>query len=171
MIFWKQPPHQSKHVDRPGESILVPDCRSWTSRRQLLATFRPPSLMVVPGVRYCEGPKLRMDAQVIDTAEPVPGSRAFDPDTRLPAPPHEISDNDFEEVVRGALEAVGGTLLFKMKVGADGEGHHAAAAAVGVGEGRQFLLLTLPTQAASSRSKRVAQQQPAGAHRRSPMPA
>ncbi len=36
-------------------------------------------------------------------------------------------------------------LLFKMKVGADDEAHHAAAAAVGLGEGRQFLLLTLPT--------------------------
>jgi hypothetical protein len=57
----------------------------------------------------------------------------------------EVSDNDFEEVVRGALEAVGGTLLFKMKVGADDDAHHAAAAAVGVGHGRQVLLLTLPT--------------------------
>jgi hypothetical protein len=59
--------------------------------------------------------------------------------------PREVSDNDFEEVVRGALEAVGGTLLFKMKVGADDDAHHAAAAAVGVGHGRQVLLLTLPT--------------------------
>ncbi len=69
------------------------------------------------------------------------------PDTKLLAPPGEpeVSDNDFEEVVRGALEAVGGTLLFKMKVGADSESHHAAAAAVGLGESRQFLLLTLPT--------------------------
>lgn len=57
----------------------------------------------------------------------------------------EVSDHDFEEVVRGALEAVGGTLLFKMKVGADEEAHHAAAAAVGLGHSRQFLLLTLPT--------------------------
>ena len=69
------------------------------------------------------------------------------PDTERLAPmeSHEVSDNDFEEVVRGALEAVGGTLLFKMKVGADNEAHHAAAAAVGLGESRQFLLLTLPT--------------------------
>ena len=67
-------------------------------------------------------------------------------DTGLLAPVElpEVSDNDFEEVVRGALEAVGGTLLFKMKVGADNEAHHAAAAAVGLGESRQFLLLTLP---------------------------
>ena len=69
------------------------------------------------------------------------------PDTERLAPmeSHEVSDNDFEEVVRGALEAVGGTLLFKMKVGADDEAHHAAAAAVGLGNNRQFLLLTLPT--------------------------
>ena len=33
----------------------------------------------------------------------------------------------------------------KMKVGVDGEAHHAAAAAVGNGESRQLLLLTLPT--------------------------
>ena len=69
------------------------------------------------------------------------------PDTERLAPIEvpEVSDNDFEEVVRGALEAVGGTVLFKMKVGADNEAHHAAAAAVGLGESRQFLLLTLPT--------------------------
>jgi hypothetical protein len=67
-------------------------------------------------------------------------------DTKLLAVPvmPEVSDNDFEEVVRGALEAVGGTLLFKMKVGADSEAHHAAAAAVGLGHSRQLLLLTLP---------------------------
>ena len=68
------------------------------------------------------------------------------PDTERLAPIEvpEVSDNDFEEVVRGALEAVGGTLLFKMKVGADDQAHHAAAAAVGLGNNRQFLLLTLP---------------------------
>ena len=46
--------------------------------------------------------------------------------------------------MRGALDAVGGTLLFKMTVEAEGAAHHAAAAAVGTGETRQFLLLTLP---------------------------
>jgi hypothetical protein len=92
-----------------------------------------------------------MDAQktVDHGAEPVPESPALlaDPDAVLLSSPvlHEVSDDDFEEVVRGALEAVGGTLLFKMKVGADDEAHHAAAAAVGLGESRQFLLLTLPT--------------------------
>ena len=70
---------------------------------------------------------------------------APDAERLAPMDSPEVSDNDFEEVVRGALEAVGGTLLFKMKVGADNEAHHAAAAAVGLGESRQFLLLTLPT--------------------------
>lgn len=80
--------------------------------------------------------------------ESVPETPALLPEsnTKLLAPPvlHEVSDRDFEEVVRGALEAVGGTLLFKMRVGADSEAHHAAAAAVGLGSSRQFLLLTLP---------------------------
>jgi hypothetical protein len=78
--------------------------------------------------------------------EPVPESPTLLPPsgTKLLAAPVEVSDHDFEEVVRGALEAVGGTLLFKMKMGADDEAHHAAAAAVGLGASRQFLLLTLP---------------------------
>jgi hypothetical protein len=56
-----------------------------------------------------------------------------------------ISEEEFVEVVGGALEAVGGTLLFKMRIDNDGEGQHVAAAAVGSPENRQFLLLTLPT--------------------------
>ena len=61
-------------------------------------------------------------------------------DTKLLAAPvlPLVSDDDFEEV--------GGTLLFKMKVGADDDVHHAAAAVVGLGASRQFLLLTLPAQ-------------------------
>ena len=55
-----------------------------------------------------------------------------------------ISETDFETVVNGALEAVDGTLLFKMQVGPKGIGEHVAAAAVGNGESRRFLLLTLP---------------------------
>jgi hypothetical protein len=91
-----------------------------------------------------------MDAQKTadQGPEPVPESPTLLPpsDTKLLAPPvlREVSDHDFEEVVRGALEAVGGKLLFKMKMGADDEAHHAAAAAVGLGASRQFLLLTLP---------------------------
>ncbi|MER8974443.1 hypothetical protein [Mesorhizobium sp. M0800] len=56
-----------------------------------------------------------------------------------------VSEDEFVEVVGGALEAVGGTLLFKMCVENDGESQHVAAACVGDGGNRQFLLLTLPT--------------------------
>lgn len=56
-----------------------------------------------------------------------------------------ISEEEFVEVVGGALEAVGGTLLFKMCVPDGEESRHVAAAAVGSGENRQFLLLSLPT--------------------------
>ncbi|MGB3386469.1 MAG: hypothetical protein WBA88_00655 [Pseudaminobacter sp.] len=55
-----------------------------------------------------------------------------------------VTDSDFEEVVRGALEAVGGTLLFKMRVDQSEEPYLAAAAFVGEGDGRQFLVLTMP---------------------------
>jgi len=64
---------------------------------------------------------------------------ALDPEART------ISEDEFVEVVGGAVEAVGGTLLFKMRIDNDGEGQHVAAAAVGSAENRQFLLLTLPT--------------------------
>jgi hypothetical protein len=91
-----------------------------------------------------------MDAQAVVTHRPTSTSESLvllaAPETKLLAPPRrDISETDFEEVVRGALEAVGGTLLFKMRINAEGQAHHAAAAAVGVGDGRQFLLLTLPT--------------------------
>ncbi|MER9558724.1 MULTISPECIES: hypothetical protein [unclassified Mesorhizobium] len=56
-----------------------------------------------------------------------------------------VSEDEFVEVVGGALEAVGGTLLFKMCVENEGEAQHVAAASVGDGGNRQFLLLTLPT--------------------------
>ncbi|MER9214709.1 hypothetical protein NKI54_22005 [Mesorhizobium sp. M0663] len=56
-----------------------------------------------------------------------------------------VSEDEFVDVVGGALEAVGGTLLFKMCVENEGESQHVAAACVGDGGNRQFLLLTLPT--------------------------
>lgn len=56
-----------------------------------------------------------------------------------------VSEDEFVEVVGGALEAVGGTLLFKMCVENEGESQHVAAASVGDAGNRQFLLLTLPT--------------------------
>ena len=59
--------------------------------------------------------------------------------------PETVSEDEFVEVVGGALEAVGGTLLFKMRIENDGQDQHVAAASVGDGGNRQFLLLTLPT--------------------------
>ncbi len=56
-----------------------------------------------------------------------------------------VSQEEFAEVVDGALEAVGGRLLFKIEIGAEGARQHVAAASVGDGEKRQFLLLSLPT--------------------------
>jgi hypothetical protein len=55
-----------------------------------------------------------------------------------------VSEDEFVEIVGQALEVVGGKLLFKMRIDADGQGEHVAAAAVGTDDNRQFLLLTLP---------------------------
>ena len=67
--------------------------------------------------------------------------------TELAAEPSRtVSEDEFVEAVGGALEAVGGQLLFKMCVDRAGEGEHVAAASIGEGGGRQFLLLTLPTR-------------------------
>jgi hypothetical protein len=57
-----------------------------------------------------------------------------------------VSEDEFAEVVGGALEAVGGRLLFKMRLDRDGQGEHVAAASVGDGGERQFLLLNLPAK-------------------------
>ena len=83
-----------------------------------------------------------MDAQLDDKSlESTLAESLADlaPDTKT------VSDDEFAEVVGGALDAVGGTLLFKMCVDSDGEGQHVAAACIGDGGNRQFLLLTLPT--------------------------
>jgi hypothetical protein len=64
--------------------------------------------------------------------------------TELTPENRSVSEDEFVEVVDGALEAVGGTLLFKMRVNSDGQDQHIAAASVGIGDDRQFLLLTLP---------------------------
>ena len=60
------------------------------------------------------------------------------------SPGTEVTDEEFAKVVRGALEAVGGTLLFKVRIGTGQTAHNVAAASVGGGDGRQFLLLSLP---------------------------
>ena len=55
-----------------------------------------------------------------------------------------ISDDTFEYLVRQALDAVHGIMLFKIRIGNEDGGQHVAAASIGEGESRQFLVLTLP---------------------------
>ena len=86
--------------------------------------------------------EIRMDAQLDEKA--LESTLAESLDDLTPAA-KTVSEEEFIEVVGGALEAVGGQLLFKMCVENGGEGQHVAAAAVGDGSDRQFLLLTLPT--------------------------
>ncbi|RWC50957.1 MAG: hypothetical protein EOS55_03350 [Mesorhizobium sp.] len=93
-----------------------------------------------------------MDAQLDDKAlESTLAESLADlvPDTKT------VSEDEFVEVVGGALEAVGGTLLFKMCVQNQGENQHVAAASVGDGGNRQFLLLTLPTGGGSLKVETV----------------
>lgn len=60
------------------------------------------------------------------------------------APATFVTEGDFEQLVDEALEAVGGILLFKMRIDDEGEDKHVAAASIGDGARRQFLLLSLP---------------------------
>ncbi|WP_436122153.1 hypothetical protein [Aminobacter sp. LjRoot7] len=58
--------------------------------------------------------------------------------------PGSVSESEFAHMVDDALEAVGGILLFKMRLDEAGEDRHVAAASIGDGARRQFLLLSLP---------------------------
>lgn len=83
--------------------------------------------------------------------EPIPSAEA-----EAPAPAVEkaaaetpeavkfVTESEFEQLVDEALEAVGGILLFKMRIDDEGEDKHIAAASFGDGARRQFLLLSLP---------------------------
>lgn len=85
--------------------------------------------------------EVRMEAQLDDKAletSLAEGLAELVPENKA------VSQEEFAEVVDGALEAVGGRLLFKIEIGAQDERQHVAAATVGEGERRQFLLLTLP---------------------------
>lgn len=72
----------------------------------------------------------------------------------------DVSEERFEEIVTEALDGVDGTILFKMRIDAEGDSEHVAAASVGIGDTRHFLILSLPVaggqlrveQAASSKS-------------------
>ncbi|TGQ60203.1 hypothetical protein EN848_33500, partial [bacterium M00.F.Ca.ET.205.01.1.1] len=74
-----------------------------------------------------------MDAQLDEKALESTLAESLDdltPDTKA------VSEDEFAEVVGGALEAVGGTLLFKMRVENGGDSEHVAAACIGDGGNR-----------------------------------
>ena len=54
-----------------------------------------------------------------------------------------VSEEDFADIVQTALEAVGGTFLFKDRIAVDDRDEHVAAAFVDDGNERQFVLLSL----------------------------
>jgi hypothetical protein len=90
--------------------------------------------------------EVRMDAQLDEKALEESLAEGL---SELVPENEAVSDQEFAEVVDGALEAVGGRLLFRIEVDADGGRQHVAAASVGDGDRRQFLLLTLPASGGS----------------------
>lgn len=102
-----------------------------------------------------------MDAQEPNKPETADQTADAQPaaDVKLLAAPatQEVSNTLFEDMVREAIEGVGGTLLFRMKVGNDDDAYHAAAAAVGNGDGRNFLLLTLSARGGPLKVETAAQ--------------
>lgn len=82
--------------------------------------------------------------QSVEEAEATVAEIVSEGTVELPPKDHPASDGDFDEVVHGALDAVGGTLLFKIRIDEPDEPHYAAAAFVGDGESRQYLVLTMP---------------------------
>jgi hypothetical protein len=60
------------------------------------------------------------------------------------ARPQPIGEEDFGFLVREALRGAGGSLLFTMTVGPDGERVHMAAASLGTGDARRLLLISMP---------------------------
>ena len=59
-------------------------------------------------------------------------------------PGEMISENRFEEIVVEALDGVGGTMLFKIRIDSGVESEHVAAGSVGEGSSRHFLILSMP---------------------------
>ena len=55
-----------------------------------------------------------------------------------------IGEEEFGFLVREALRGAGGSLLFSMTVGPDGERAHVAAASIGAGAARRLLLISMP---------------------------
>jgi hypothetical protein len=70
-----------------------------------------------------------------------------------------VSDETFEYLVRQALDAVHGTMLFKMRIGEGDDCNHVAAASIGEGGSQQFLVLTLPVGGGRLRVETAAKSQ------------
>lgn len=85
-----------------------------------------------------------MDAQLVsDTTETTELPLAIE--TAVVASDGDVvTETEFEAVCREALDAVGGTVLFKLRVGNGVECQHVAAGAIGTGPARQLLVLSLP---------------------------
>ncbi|MFI0847638.1 hypothetical protein [Mesorhizobium sp. IMUNJ 23232] len=67
-----------------------------------------------------------------------------------------VSEERFEEIVTEALDGVDGTMLFKMRIDAEGDAEHVAAASVGNGDTRHFLILSLPVAGGQLRVEQAA---------------
>lgn len=88
-----------------------------------------------------------VEAPVAASAEPPVTEEPAVAAVTIPAPSIAadcVSESEFAHMVDDALEAVGGILLFKMRLDEAGEDKHVAAASIGDGARRQFLLLSLP---------------------------
>lgn len=67
-----------------------------------------------------------------------------------------VSEEDFADIVQTALDAVGGTLLFRDRIAVDDKDEHVAAAFVDDGSQRQFVLLSLDAAGGKLRVETVA---------------
>ncbi len=161
--------HDTQTEELVGPEASATDTVSVTAAGAVLATS--PEVEAVSGIEHAdeaEGIELSTDelaseaqAAVVDETpanEPAVelSSEELTVDTaeadaetvmQIDAPPiitSDVSEAEFTQLVDDALEAVGGILLFKMRLDEDGDDKHVAAASIGDGARRQFLLLSLP---------------------------
>lgn len=62
----------------------------------------------------------------------------------------EIGEEQYETTIRETVEAVGGVLLFQMKIEKEGVGHWVAAIALESAEGREIAIIDLPCSGESA---------------------
>jgi len=125
----------STEVGVAPEAPEAPDLTAESSVEADIEVDAPAAEEAAPVVFAPE--ELAAQAPAIDDAGPA----------TIAAPsiaPGSVSESEFAHMVDDALEAVGGILLFKMRLDEAGEDKHVAAASIGDGARRQFLLLSLP---------------------------